>query len=261
MVYFALPATLRHNLAKAKEELLQFIFTPHCASCHQPSNHPMPLCHQCWGKLDFEIPLYLCAECGFPLSMNDDENHHDNICLCCMTKKLSLDGTYATLAYDDMSKPLIMKFKYHDALYLRELLSYLLALSINRLPEFELIIPVPLHPLRLWSRRYNQAGLLAFSLAKLLDSQQVLTGVLKRTRYRAKQSGNPKERYHNLKNTFHIDDDKVPLIKGKDILLLDDVLTTGATMEHCAALLKAKGAGKIYGLAIARVARPRPIWQ
>ncbi len=251
--------SLKQQWQQVSEKASHLIFAPNCAMCEQYLEHELPLCQSCWHKLDFEIPLYLCKQCGFPIASHDEEADWDAICISCMQQPSYLDGTVATLAYDGISRDLILKFKQNDALYLRGLLSYLLTLAIKRLPETDLMIPVPLHRFRLWHRRYNQSALLAFALAKLLETDQVQTGLLKRIRYTKKQSGNPNERANNLRNAFSIAKEHYPLIKNKKILLVDDVLTTGTTMENCAKILKKAGASHVYGITVARVVAPRPL--
>ncbi|MCH9852986.1 MAG: ComF family protein [Alphaproteobacteria bacterium] len=255
-----LPSYVAQNYALIEEKITRLIFAPHCVMCNTHTDHSIALCNQCWGKLDFEIPLYLCKQCGFPMNDNDEHADWDSLCLSCLQKPSLLDGTAATLAYDGVSRDLILKFKQNDALYLRKLLTYLLTLAVHRLPEADMIIPVPLHRWRLWGRRYNQSALLAFALAKLLHSDNVQTGILQRIRYTKKQKGNPSQRATNLRNAFAVSAQKKHLLKGKKILLIDDVLTTSATLENCAKTLKKAGADKVYGLTVARVVAPRPIF-
>ncbi len=250
---------LKYGVIPAINFVLSLIYVKNCALCNQKLSCELPLCSQCWGKIDFEMPLYLCRHCGFLLPETEDNANWDQICLACLQKPSSFDGTVACVAYNDVIRELILTFKTRDGLHLRPILAHLLAISFARFPDIDILMPVPLHPLRLWQRRYNQSALLAFALAKLLDTDQVLVGVLRRARYTKKQKGSPQKRWDNLKNAFIVPAKKRQFITGKRIALIDDVLTSGATLEHCAMTLKQAGASEVYGLTIARVVSPRPV--
>ena len=231
-----------------------------CIICARSATGEIPLCESCFRGLDFEIPLYLCQRCGFPLPANEENQESETLCIACHENEPSFDGSFACLAYDELARDLILMFKMNDALYLRPLLTYFLGLSAPRLPDnIDLIVPVPLHPIRLWQRRYNQSALLAQNFAKMLESDSCEVNLLRRVRHTKKQKGSPTERMENLRNAFAVPKKYHPKIKGRHILLIDDVLTSGATLEHAARVLKKAGAKTVYGLAVARVVSPRPI--
>jgi ComF family protein len=114
-----------------------------------------------------------------------------------------------------------------------------------------LIIPVPLHPFRLWRRKYNQAALLARALAKI-SGHPYLPRAMKRTKHRPPQASLArKARLQNMRGVFAVTEGYQQRIKGQTVLLVDDVMTTGATLNHCAATLKKAGAAKVFATTIA----------
>jgi ComF family protein len=123
--------------------------------------------------------------------------------------------------------------------------------------DADVIMPVPLHPLRLWTRRFNQSALLASALARR-SRKTYEPLVLRRTRSTPSQGEMPsaKARRKNVRGAFRVDPDRVSAVKERRILLVDDVLTTGATVDACARALKRAGAAKVSVLTLARVARP-----
>jgi ComF family protein len=125
------------------------------------------------------------------------------------------------------------------------------------LAESELIIPVPLHWSRLWRRRYNQSALLAKRLAQLsgvpLDTQALAR--LRRTRSQGEMPS-AKARRRNVRGAFRVISRKRAMVKGRTVLLIDDVYTTGSTVEACARALERAGAAKVLVLTLARVVRP-----
>lgn len=123
----------------------------------------------------------------------------------------------------------------------------------SMLKEADFIVPVPLHFWRLVSRRYNQAALIAQSLAKETD-KPVISNLLRRTRATPSQ-GHLKQRFRNVRRAFVLDPKYTEDVKGKTIVLVDDVYTTGATVRECAKVLMKSGAGKVHVLTLARVVR------
>ena len=165
----------------------------------------------------------------------------------------------ASLVYNDKSKEILLKLKHCDRLDLAKPLARLVYLkTIDILKAADAVIPVPLHRKRLWTRRYNQATLLARELTKLLKDKEeqitpVLTQILIRKKETAPQGSTLKSRYTNVHNAFRIKNNTQ--ILGKSIVLIDDVYTTGATLKACARTLKRAGAKEIFVITAARVVR------
>ena len=164
------------------------------------------------------------------------------------------------MAYDDASKGAVLALKRSDRLEF----AHLFALWLRRagrplLEQADLIVPVPLHRWRLWARRYNQSALLAQRLSHL-SGTPFDPFALTRSRSTASQGAVPsaKARARNMRGAFCVLPAKKTKISKRSVLLVDDVLTTGATIQACARALKRAGAEKVLVLTIARVPRPLP---
>lgn len=164
------------------------------------------------------------------------------------------------MKYDDASKQAILALKRADRLDLVRLFSQWLGSAGRELIRAaDIVVPVPLHRRRLWQRRYNQSALLAQRLVSGAG-KQFDPFLLVRTRPTPSQAEmpSPKARRRNMQGAFRVPENRRRQVAGKVILLVDDVLTTGATVEACARALKRAGAAKVLVLTIARVARPLP---
>ncbi len=231
---------------------LDVVFPPRCGSCGALTGSHGRLCADCWSKITF-LHRPWCAACGYPFPY--DLAEENALCIACMQHKPAFDGHRALLCYDEHSKKLVHNLKYHDKPLLLPLFGEWLMQAGSEWMDAEqklLIIPVPLHFLRLLKRRYNQAGLLAQALAKR-SGIPLLPDGLKRVRRRPPQAGLSREkRLKNMRGAFAVNAKRRDSIKGATILLVDDVMTTGATLNACARTLKRAGAEKVYAVTIAR---------
>jgi ComF family protein len=162
------------------------------------------------------------------------------------------------MRYDEKSRGPILALKHRDRLDLVPGFARWLDRSGRMLLDgADLIVPVPLHPRRLWNRRYNQAAELARHLGKS-NGKSVEPAALARIRATPSQGAMPSAsaRRRNMRGAFQVPDSYQSAIRNRAILLVDDVLTTGATADACARVLKRSGASKVYVLALARVVRP-----
>jgi ComF family protein len=164
------------------------------------------------------------------------------------------------MRYDDASKGAILALKRADRLEFAQLFALWLRQAGHALlEEADIIVPVPLHRLRLWMRRYNQSAVLARRLQQM-SGKPCDPLALVRARSTRSQGHMPsvKARQRNVQGAFRVPDHKADSLRGRIVLLVDDVLTTGATVEACARTLKRAGAKKVLVLTSARVARPLP---
>jgi ComF family protein len=164
------------------------------------------------------------------------------------------------MRYDDASKKLVLALKWADRLDLSPAFSRWMERSGRALlDEAELIVPVPLHRFRLWRRRYNQAAVIAQGLARSSGAayEPLLLQRLKSTPSQGKMPS-AKARRRNMLGAFAVPKARRGEVKGRTILLVDDVLTTGATLDACARSLKRAGAAKVLALTLARVVRAAP---
>ena len=232
------------------KNVLDLLFPPLCISCRAQVSDS-GFCAACWGKLTFlDGPACACCGLPFPVALEGE-----NLCAACLAKPPAFDRARAILAYDEHSKGAILALKHADRLELVPGFARWLARSgQNLIADSDVIVPVPLHPSRLWQRRYNQSAELGRKLAR--DWKLAFDPfALVRSRATPSQGAmaSAKARRRNVLSAF-----KVPGpagVAGKRVLLLDDVLTTGATVEACARALKRAGAARVSVLALARVVK------
>ncbi len=176
-------------------------------------------------------------------------------CVSCLTIPPSFETGRSSIRYEGIAREVILKLKHGDATYLPLSLAGWMAQAGEQFwDKTDYLIPVPLHRWRLMRRRYNQATLLAKALSQRINLP-ILTNTLIRSKRTASQGHmTPKERRKNVRNAFVVRDPK-GLLKGKSITLIDDVWTTGATLEACTAGLKKAGVEKVYVLTLSRVVK------
>lgn len=209
-----------------------------------------------WAKLRF-ISDPVCARCGTPFEIAVDEAQ---VCGACLARPPAYDRARAALEYGEVSRDLILALKYQgrrDGLGL--LGGWMVAAGAGLLKEADLIVPVPLHYLRLVQRGFNQSAWLAAAIARS-SGKRMAVDVLKRTRATPIQGGLSADgRRRNVQGAFRVRRSRQGLVKDCQILLVDDVLTTGATAEACARALRRAGARCVDVLTLARVAAPRTL--
>lgn len=241
---------------RAGEAVLDLLYPPLCLVCRSPVADPRALCADCWKKITFfDGPM--CRHCGLPFEIDPGV---DSLCVSCLARPPAFDMARAAMAYDDASKGTILALKRTDRLEFANLFTlWLRRAGQPLLEQADVIVPVPLHRWRLWMRRYNQSAVLAQRLHRL-SGRPYDPFVLVRIRSTPSQGTMPsaKARQRNVRGAFQVPSARAAAIAGRTILLLDDVLTTGATLEACARALKRAGAARVLVLTIARVARPLP---
>jgi len=245
---------LRSLIGSGTARLVDFLYPPLCAACRTPVAEAHSLCGECWRKMTFfDGPG--CAICGFPFEF---EPGAGAICAACQAHPPSFDKALSVLRYDPGSRDPILALKRADRLDLVPAFArWMERAGKGLLAEADVIVPVPLHWGRLWQRRYNQSALLANRLAKISEVP-CETRVLARIRSTKSQGEMPsaKARRRNVRGAFRVDPARRNIVKDRRVLLLDDVFTTGSTVNACAKALKRAGATKVLVLTIARVVRP-----
>lgn len=229
--------------------LIDVILPPRCLVCGKSVYSGNGLCSDCFTKISFISHPY-CLHCGRPLPLQTNEQHY---CVDCLSHKDDVRLCRSAVKYDDFSKKLILDFKFSDCLENRTLLTNWLFLAGQDIFKegIDIIIPVPLHYTRLFKRKYNQSAVLAHGLSKLTDIPVDYKSLQKIKRTAPQISCSGKQRVRNVKKAFEVV--STENIKGKRIVLIDDVFTTGATLRECAKALKKAGAKSVDALTIARV--------
>ena len=214
------------------------LLTQDCLLCGAASDEAI-LCAACFRELP-RLPLTCCPRCALPTTQGE-------ICGRCLANPPHYDSTRAAFRYDFPLDRLIQSFKYGHRLALCVFFAEQLAALAQGL-EVDRIIPLPLHPSRLRERGFNQALELARPLGRALG-RPVDSRHCQRIRATEAQAGLPwKARSKNIRNAFHCTAD----FSGQRLLLLDDVMTTGATLDECARTLKLHGAAQVHLLVVAR---------
>jgi ComF family protein len=203
---------------------------------------------QAWSRIQF-LDGPVCDGCGVPFEYDIGSR-----CAACLAKPRAFDAARAACLYDETSREPILKLKHADRTDLAPLFARWLSRAARELlAEADAIAPVPLHPSRLLSRRFNQAAEIARPLSRL-SGVPYLPDALVRCRDTATQGGKSGPgRKRNVAGAFEVPPARARQVAGKRILLVDDVLTTGATAEGCARALKSAGAVRVDVAVVARV--------
>lgn len=239
---------------KLKNALIDLLFPPHCVACH--SLGPW-LCTDCLNEIDTIHPP-VCQSCGLPTKDPQTVEGSTVVCQRCVKSPLQLDGLRGYAFHSGPLRQAIHQFKYEDLRSLAGPLGRLMsegwAALAPRDLAFDTIVPVPLHPTRQRKRGYNQAALLATEVGAHLE-RPVVKDILVRTKATAPQVDlGAQERQANVRDAFRCTGDG---LAGKNVMLIDDVCTTGSTLEAACAALREAGAMSVWAYTLAR-ARPSP---
>jgi len=253
-----MPASAEPRLARLAQGLLRraadALLPPACFACAAPVATQGLLCASCFPRFRF-IGAPHCHCCGLPFA-HAGEAGEGGLCAACLDHPPVYERARAAWLYDEASKPVLLAFKYGDRTDLAPPLARAMASAgAALLADADVIAPVPLHRGRLVSRRYNQAALLANQLGRL-SGTAVLPGLLIRRRRTAPLAElSARERARRLAGAIVVAPHLAPRIEGRLVLLVADVLTSGATANACAEALLAAGAA---GVDVLTAARPPP---
>ena len=230
--------------------LLDAVFPRLCPLCGKPSDRTgRTVCWDCFSSID----LYresLCARCG---RFAEGEIKHAFTCSVCMSMPPAFDTARSAGRYSFELRDLVHLFKYGGSTWLASDLADLLegCVSAHFPPhDIDVVLPVPLHPLRLRERTYNQSALLAEELAKRLDRRFDDRSLARIRQTETQTHFNAKERRKNMAGAFSVV--RPEWIRKRTVLLVDDVMTTGSTFDACAHALKQAGADVVWAVSLAR---------
>jgi len=228
--------------------VLDFALPPRCGGCGAIVDDVDSFCTDCWRKLEFLQGG--CERCGLPLKGTEAET-----CGACLAQPPRLDRIRAAVAYDDISRSIALRLKYGRKIALARTMSRYMRPLVGELPSDALLVPVPLHRRRLWSRGFNQSAIVARELSRRTGIP-VAVDALRRTRATPPLKGmGMRQRRRTVAGAFRSTMD----LRGQTVILVDDVLTTGSTANACARVLKRAGAGRVDLVSWARVIRPMQI--
>ena len=242
------------GLRRAAFLALDALLPPRCLACGEGVEQQGTLCPACWSGIDFMAPPH-CALCGYPFEYDPGA---DALCGACVARAPDYDRARAVMRYGEVSKRLLLGFKHGDRTEgAPAYAQWLHRGGAELLATCDLIAPVPLHPIRLFWRRYNQAALLAAVLARAGDRPLVPDLLLRRRNTPSQGRLNAVARRRNVAGAFAVRPAHRPALAGRRVLLIDDVMTTGATVEACSRVLRRGGAAAVDVLVLARVVRPQ----
>ncbi len=206
-----------------------------------------------WASVTF-LDDPCCLTCGFPFEFNEGRNA---LCGRCAARRPAYDRMRSAMRYDDSSRKLVLDFKHGGRTAgLRVFAGHMRRAGRDILPNADMIIPVPLHPKRLRARRYNQSAL----LCRAIDKRRFDPDVLMRTKNTVSQGGQTVSgRRRNVSGAFAVRTGAAARLRGKRCVLIDDVFTTGATLESCARALKKGGAKSVDAITLARVVKAQSV--
>jgi ComF family protein len=234
--------------------VVDLVFPPRCPLCGEGLSAQSGLCGACWATL--AIPGEpACALCQRPFGdhVPDSLGGSGAICAPCMASPPQHDGIAAGTLYNDTARKLVLAFKYGRKIALAPMLARLIEARLGDLGPDWLIAPVPLHRWRLWSRGYNQAALLAGELARARGCH-LSVDLLRRTKATPKLGGlGAKARAKAISGAIAVNPRRAQQLRGASVLLVDDVLTSGATSQACVRALKQAGAARVRIACFARV--------
>ena len=228
-----------------------FLFPPVCPICDMPVLTHGQLCAKCWANFNW-IANPKCVKCGYPFPADIDLGATP-LCPVCAAGKCELDWIRSACVYDDTSRGAVLPFKHVGKIHYAKFMAHAMLTALHDVnTDADIIIPIPLARKRLFHRGYNQATLLARPIAKELKIKLDLNSV--KRKYRPDMGHkNARERAQNISGVFTVKNTNA--IKGKRILLVDDVMTTGATFKEMRKVLLKAGACAVYGITFCRVVR------
>lgn len=237
------------------QKLLNLLLPPRCIKCGTLLSEKNGLCPECFSAINFISAPY-CYKCGRPFSKETNLKFAaKQYCGACLQKKRFLfDLQRSAFVYNESSKNLILDFKFRDkTLSAQTLANMLFTAGADIWKEKpEMIVPVPIHWRRLLNRRYNQSALLVKYLSAKTGINADYYSLIRQRHTVPQVQLKGKARRKNLKQAFSV---KYPdNIKNKKIVLIDDVETTGSTLNECAKVLHKAGAKAVYSITLARVA-------
>jgi ComF family protein len=247
-------APARTRTLNAVRAALRFIvdlgLPPLCPACRAPLGDQGGLCAACWSQLSFIAPPY-CERLGIPFVYDPGPGI---LSMQAIADPPAYTRARAAVRYDDVARALVHAFKYGDRLDLAPTMGgWMERAGRELLNEADGLVPVPLHWRRLWARRFNQSATLARVMAEK-SGVPVLDDVIKRVRATAQQVGLPRaQRASNVEGAFRVPAGRRADVQGRRLVLVDDVLTSGATADTCARALLRAGAANVDVIVFARV--------
>jgi ComF family protein len=230
--------------------IIDFALPPRCTGCGVIVPEEHSFCLGCWSQLVF-LGEPCCTRCGLPF---EHDGSGEAECGACLADPLRFDRVRAAVAYGDIPRKVALKLKYGGRPGVAETMARLIERHLPRGCD-AIVAPVPLHRWRIWKRGYNQAGLIASALARRSGMPPMLDLLERKKATPYLRGMGPRERRLAVRGAFAVAEKRRAALAGRSVILVDDVFTSGATANACAAALKRAGAGEVSLLCWARVVR------
>lgn len=244
------PAKALRRLRRIGRGVVDVVLPPRCLACGEIVEEPDALCGRCWSGITFFAPPW-CAGCGLPFPHSMGEGA---VCADCAREQHAWDRARSVLRYDKNSRRLILGLKHADHTHLAGAFGrWMRRAGGEVLADADMLAPVPLHWTRLFQRRYNQASLLAHAVRAAGGPPVAADCLVRRRRTPSQGHLGPLARERNVRAAFIVR--RPAEIAGRRVVVIDDVMTTGATAGECARVLKRAGAGSVGVLTLARALR------
>lgn len=236
-------------------KIINLIFPPKCILCGKIIEEYDTLCPKCWEKVEF-IQKPFCNKCSTPLQVKISD---EDLCANCLKEMPLYIKSRSAIVYNEESAKIIFKFKFYDDLHTKKFIAKnMLKASQDIINNIDVLIPIPLHKKRLIHRKYNQALILANEIGQL-SNKKVIYNFLKKkqnTTPQAKLTGI--ERTKNIKDKFCINPKYLKDIsnyKNLNFAIIDDVMTTGSTINECVKVLNKAGIKNVYAITFAKTVK------
>ena len=233
--------------------IIDFLFPPQCILCQTETMDAQALCGECWAELRFSAG-HACIKCGMSLAhINVSILQHPLLCSPCLSERHMLDEIRSLTRYEGTARALILKLKHRDQLHIAHYFAHLSMTYYDRyIQGADIIVPVPLHWMRRLKRKTNQSAEIARILSRDCNIPMFPEYMRREKSTVAMKNLSRAQRQKNVYSAFKIDPRYVASIAHKKILLIDDVMTTGATLNEMARLFKKAGASCVIALVMAR---------
>jgi ComF family protein len=230
--------------------ILDFALPPRCPGCGAVTGEPHRFCLSCWSALTF-LGEPCCARCAMPFEYGGEA---EMLCGRCLAEPPAFDRLRAAVAYGEIARMVALKLKYGGRPGVAETMARFMERHLDA-TDAPMLAPVPLHRWRIWRRGYNQAALIAGALARRAGLEARLDLVERVKATPALRGMNPRQRRDAVRGAFRVDPKHKAALKGRAVILVDDVYTSGATANACARILRRAGAARVDVLCWARVVR------